>query len=146
MRLIGIVTLMVTLLATRPAAAQVPDLAANPDRPTATSLEIPSTPSTPSIYHAAQVAVVAANVADLTTTLRGWSVGHVEQNPLIGNHVGRLVGVKAFSVGAQLGAMWVLKKTGHPKAAAWIGLATSTVPTWAAVHNERLTQRTKGGR
>jgi hypothetical protein len=92
------------------------------------------------IYRAGQAAVLASNVADVATTLHGWSLGHHEANPLIGssNNVGRLLIVKSAGVGVQLLLMRVLAKTGHPKAAGFLGLGWSTVPTWAAIHNARL--------
>lgn len=91
------------------------------------------------IYRAGQAAVLASNVADVVTTLHGWSRGDREANPFIGgNNVGRLLIVKSAGVGIQLALMHWLQKTGHPKAAGWVGLGWSTVPTWAAVHNARL--------
>lgn len=91
------------------------------------------------IYRLGQTAVLAAHVADLATTLNGWSRGHHETNPLIGgNHGGRLLAVKTLSTGAQLLLLHVLAKTGHAKAAGFVGLGSSAPAALAAMHNARL--------
>lgn len=93
------------------------------------------------LYRGAQVSVVAANIADGVTTYRGWNVGLREANPVIGQSTQRLVAVKSATVVFQLVAMHLLRKTGHEKAAAWIGIGASTLPAFAAIHNESLTRR-----
>lgn len=121
MRILGLV--VAVLMVAAPAAAQTAE------RPTPDP-----------IYRAGQAAVVAANLADIATTLKGWQSGtQVEANPLIGgNHVGRLLVVKSVTVGAQLLLMHWLAKTGHPTAAGFVGLGSSMPPALAAVHNARL--------
>lgn len=91
------------------------------------------------VYRVGQLSIVAANLADIGTTLVGWQHGQFEQNPLIGgNNVGRLLAVKSLTVGGQLLLMHWLAKTGHPRAAGWVGLGSSAPPALAALHNARL--------
>lgn len=91
------------------------------------------------LYRIGQISVVSLNAADVHSTLTGWKLGLHETNSLIGNNnTGRLLAVKSASVGVTLLLMHVLKKTGHHKAAGWIGLGASAVPAYAAIHNYRL--------
>lgn len=96
------------------------------------------------IYRAGQVAVVAANLADIHSTMTGWKLGLVETNPVIGTgNTGRLIGYKSLSIGINLTLMYMLKKTGHDKAAGWVGMAMSSYPAYAAIHNYRLNARVR---
>src|SRR5262245_22405190 len=85
-------------------------------------------PTSP-VYRIGQVAVVAANLADVHSTLTGWKLGLHEVNPFIGgNDTSKLLTMKATSVGVNLLLMYALKRTGHDKAAGWIGISASALP------------------
>jgi len=125
MKTICVLTFVVLVATIRPAHGQ--ELTRGSDSP---------------LYRAAQVAVVAANLADIHSTVKGWELGLVETNPVIGtNNHARLVAVKATSVGIQLTLMYLLKRSGHDKAATWVGLGATALPIYAAAHNYRLNAR-----
>jgi len=103
------------------------------------AVTLPAPKPTSPLYRVGMLTVAAANAADIHSTLAGWKLGLHEQNALIGgNNTGRLVLVKSASVGAQLALMYALKKTGHDKAAGWVGIGASALPMFAAAHNYRL--------
>jgi hypothetical protein len=93
------------------------------------------------IYRIGQISVVTFNAADMHSTLGGWQVGLRESNALISNDAGKLIAMKSASVLGQLVLMHVLHKTGHDKAAGWIGIGASALPAYAAIHNYRLNAR-----
>lgn len=88
------------------------------------------------------VAAVSGQVADGISTLHAFKHGAVEQNPLIGQSPGMLMGVKAAgAVGIPL-LMKKIADSGHPKIAKALGYALGGAGALVAGHNYRVA--TKG--
>ena len=90
------------------------------------------------------VSVISGNVADWVTTSQALDRGAIEVNPLMGSHPTstQLAVVKLTSITMQCAMIAMLKHTGHPKMATWIGVGVGAGYGAIAWHNSGMMGRT----
>lgn len=86
------------------------------------------------------VSVAIGNYADWQTTRNDLETGrfHEAQPAVYRQDMKTITVFKATGVAAVLTLMWVLQRTGHPKASRVVGYLDAGVTSVAAIHNYRL--------
>ena len=86
-------------------------------------------------------AIVAANTFDLATTKQSMDLGAHESNPMLGSSFGSITARKAlYTSGLVFAAQW-LKKSGHPKWAAFLVWGNVGGATFGGIHNLQVMGR-----
>ena len=96
----------------------------------------------PTVGKAAHLVHAAGNLADGLSTYRALSRGGEEMNPLLPNHGGAVLGIKAASILPEALLMRFLASKGHPKLAKALGYGLGAAGGLATIGNLRVK---KGG-
>jgi len=113
-----VVTVSIALTLTTAASAQTP-------AERAPSLKLPA------------IVLAGAETFDIISTQLAFKRGCIEGNPLFGKHPGphALWTTKLLGTAGAIGAAFLLKNTGHPKAAQWFVYGASAAPATAGTLN-----------